>query len=54
MQLVFGGKRKQAAINTLVGAESRILGDVEFSGGFLVDGSVIGNVRSIGDDQAKA
>jgi cytoskeletal protein CcmA (bactofilin family) len=49
---VFSGKRKQAAINTLVGADSRILGDVEFSGGFLVDGSVIGNVRSIGDERA--
>jgi cytoskeletal protein CcmA (bactofilin family) len=49
---VFGGKRKQAAINTLVGAESRVLGNVEFKGGFLVDGCVVGNVRSVGDDHA--
>ncbi|HMB74729.1 MAG TPA: polymer-forming cytoskeletal protein [Gammaproteobacteria bacterium] len=49
---MFGGKRKQAAINTLVGADTRVLGDVEFSGGFLVDGSVIGNVRAVDDDHA--
>lgn len=49
---MFSGKKKQAAINTLVGANSRIFGDVEFSGGFLVDGRVIGNVRSVDDDHA--
>lgn len=49
---MFGGKRKQAAINTLVGADARVLGDVEFTGGFLVDGRVIGNVKSVGDDKA--
>jgi cytoskeletal protein CcmA (bactofilin family) len=52
MQQVFGGKKRQAAINTLVGADSRVHGDVEFSGGFLVDGQVIGNVKSAGDDDA--
>lgn len=49
---MFGGKKKHAAINTLVGADARVFGDVEFSGGFLVDGRVIGNVRSVDDEHA--
>jgi cytoskeletal protein CcmA (bactofilin family) len=49
---MFGGKRKQAAINTLVGAETRVDGNVEFSGGFLVDGRIKGNVRAVNDDHA--
>jgi cytoskeletal protein CcmA (bactofilin family) len=50
---MFGkSKRKHAPINTLVGAETRVHGDVEFTGGFLVDGRVIGNVKATGDDQA--
>lgn len=49
---MFGGKKKQAAINTLVGADSRVFGDVEFSGGFLVDGRIIGNVKAVDDDHA--
>lgn len=42
------GRRKtqQATIHTLVGANSRVNGDVEFSGGFLVDGYIKGNVSS--------
>lgn len=50
---MFGsGKRKQPPINTLVGADTRIRGDVEFTGGFLVDGHVVGNVRATGDEHA--
>lgn len=49
---MFGGKKKQTAINTLVGADSRVFGDVEFSGGFLVDGRIIGNVKSVNDEHA--
>lgn len=49
---MFGGKRKQAAINTLVGSDTRVYGNVEFTGGFLVDGRVIGNVRAVDDDHA--
>lgn len=45
-------KRRHTPINTLVGAETRVNGDVEFTGGFLVDGRVIGNVKAVGDDQA--
>jgi cytoskeletal protein CcmA (bactofilin family) len=42
-------KRQQAAINTLVGADTRVHGDIEFSGGFHVDGYVEGNVRAAAD-----
>src|SRR3970040_1536318 len=50
---MFGKKhRHQAAINTLVGADTRVHGDIEFSGGFHVDGYVKGNVKAIKDDRA--
>jgi cytoskeletal protein CcmA (bactofilin family) len=45
-------RRKQAAISTLIGPNTRVHGDVEFSGGCLVDGFVKGNVKSIDDDGA--
>ena len=38
--------RNQAAIGTLVGAETLIHGDVEFAGGCHIDGYVKGNVRA--------
>jgi cytoskeletal protein CcmA (bactofilin family) len=41
--------RKQPPIGTLVGAESKVHGDIEFSGGFHVDGYVKGNVRAVKD-----
>ncbi len=40
---------KQAAISTLVGPQTRVHGDVEFTGGCLVDGYVKGNVKSVDD-----
>ncbi len=49
---MFGSKRKQATINTLVGADTCVNGNVEFTGGFLVDGRVVGNVKSVGDDHS--
>jgi cytoskeletal protein CcmA (bactofilin family) len=50
---MFGSsKRKQPPINTLVGVDTRVQGDVEFTGGCLVDGHVVGNVRSVGDEHA--
>jgi cytoskeletal protein CcmA (bactofilin family) len=42
-------KRKQnktPSIDTLIGAKTRIDGDVEFSGGLHVDGYINGNVRA--------
>lgn len=38
--------RNQPAIGTLVGADTRIHGDVEFAGGCHIDGYVKGNVRA--------
>lgn len=51
---MFGKKeqRKQAAISTLVGVKTRVHGDVEFTGGCLVDGYVKGNVKSVDDAAA--
>jgi cytoskeletal protein CcmA (bactofilin family) len=36
---------KSAAIDTLIGAKTRINGDVEFAGGFHLDGHINGNVK---------
>jgi cytoskeletal protein CcmA (bactofilin family) len=44
--------RNQVAIGTLVGGETRVHGDIEFSGGFHVDGYVKGNVRAVRDSQS--
>jgi cytoskeletal protein CcmA (bactofilin family) len=35
----------KAKIDTLIGAQTRINGDVEFAGGFHLDGYINGNVR---------
>jgi cytoskeletal protein CcmA (bactofilin family) len=37
---------KKAEIDTLIGAKTRIDGDVEFVGGFHLDGYINGNVKS--------
>lgn len=50
---MFGKKgRREPAITTLVGSDTRVNGDIEFTGGCLVDGFVKGNVRSSGDESA--
>jgi cytoskeletal protein CcmA (bactofilin family) len=41
---MFRSKPKPQRIDTLIGAGTRIIGDVQFSGGFHVDGHVKGNV----------
>lgn len=44
---MFGRKKsRQAAIKTLISADTRVRGDLEFSGGCLIDGYVEGNVTS--------
>ncbi|MDX1443129.1 MAG: polymer-forming cytoskeletal protein [Gammaproteobacteria bacterium] len=44
---MFGGnKRKSAAMDTLVGSNTRIVGDVHFEGGLHVDGEIEGNVHA--------
>lgn len=50
---MFGGKkRKQPAIGTLIGADSRIQGDIEFKGGLHIDGYVRGNVLSADEERS--
>jgi cytoskeletal protein CcmA (bactofilin family) len=38
------GKKRQGSIATLVGADTRVEGNIEFVGGFHIDGYVKGNV----------
>ncbi|MES1981671.1 MAG: polymer-forming cytoskeletal protein [Pseudomonadota bacterium] len=40
---------KPDRIDTLIGADTRINGDINFSGGLRIDGEVIGNVIAIPD-----
>jgi cytoskeletal protein CcmA (bactofilin family) len=50
---MFSKKQRRApAISTLVGTATRVNGDLEFKGGCLIDGHVLGNVRSVEDDEA--
>ncbi len=46
---MFKSKSKPQRIDTLIGAGTRIIGDVHFSGGFHVDGHVKGNVKATGN-----
>ena len=41
---MFKSKSKPQRIDTLIGAATRIIGDVHFSGGFHVDGRIKGNI----------
>jgi len=45
-------RRREPAISTLVGSDTKVHGDLEFTGGCLVDGYVKGNVRSVNDGDA--
>ena len=39
--------KPQSRIDTLIGAETRMEGDIHFSGGLRVDGSIRGNVSEV-------
>jgi cytoskeletal protein CcmA (bactofilin family) len=41
--------KPQNRIDTLIGAETKVVGDVTFTGGLRVDGNVKGNVTMIGE-----
>ncbi len=45
-------KTRTNRIDTLIGQHSEVLGDIKFSGGVHIDGSVRGNVRAINDGQS--
>lgn len=49
--MFFGKKpsRPQNRIDTLIGADTRVQGDIVFSGGLRVDGQIMGNVSSRGE-----
>jgi len=49
---MFKSKPKPQRIDTLIGAGTRIIGDVHFGGGFHVDGHVKGNVDAPPDSGA--
>ena len=41
--------KPQNRIDTLIGTETKVVGDISFSGGLRVDGIVKGNVTMVGD-----
>ena len=45
-------KRKPTKVDSLIGQQSMIVGDLAFGGGLHVDGTIRGNVETDGDDQA--
>lgn len=54
---MFGGdKRKHnrgmAMVETLIGARMKIRGDLDFSGGLYIEGTVNGSIRATGDGDA--
>ncbi len=52
---MFGRKKKNQLhhhIDTLIGANTSITGDIHFTGGLRVDGHVTGNIVSVDDEQS--
>lgn len=49
---MFGNKRSrpQSRLDSLIGAKTRVEGDIRFSGGLRVDGQVQGDVTATGDE----
>ncbi|RKZ81198.1 MAG: cell shape determination protein CcmA [Gammaproteobacteria bacterium] len=45
-------KPKSARIDTLIGQNTHIKGDISFSGGLRIDGTVTGNITAKGDDKS--
>ncbi len=45
-------KRRPTKVNSLIGKDSTILGNIEFTGGLHVDGVIKGNVNAVGDEKA--
>ena len=46
---MFGKSSKPSPIDSLIGAGSTIVGDVQFTGGLRIDGHVKGNIKAVGD-----
>ena len=47
-----GGTKRSSSIDTLVGRNTRISGDINFTGGLHVDGDIKGDVTAEGDPEA--
>jgi len=45
-------KSKSTRIDTLIGQHTHIKGDISFSGGLRVDGSIAGNIHATGDKES--
>ncbi|HHA19223.1 MAG: cell shape determination protein CcmA [Gammaproteobacteria bacterium] len=45
-------KPKSTRIDTLIGQNTQIKGDISFSGGLRIDGTVTGNITAKGDDKS--
>jgi cytoskeletal protein CcmA (bactofilin family) len=51
---MWGNKKNKhhGRINSIIGKDTKIVGDIEFSGGLHIDGHVIGQISSINDANA--
>ena len=47
-----GSSSKGGAVDTLIGRQTEVLGDVRFSGGLHVDGKIKGGVTTLGNDKS--
>ncbi len=45
-------KRANKKIDSLIGRNTKIIGDMDYSGGLLIDGKIIGNITAKEDDNA--
>jgi len=45
-------KNKSTRLDTLIGQHTHIKGDISFSGGLRIDGSVAGNIHATGDTKS--
>lgn len=51
---MWGNKKNKhhGRINSIIGKDTKIIGDIEFTGGLHVDGHVIGHISSVSDANA--
>ena len=45
-------KRKPTRVDSLIGQQSHVVGDIRFGGGLHIDGTIKGNVVADGDERA--
>jgi cytoskeletal protein CcmA (bactofilin family) len=47
-----GSSSSKGAVDTLIGRQTEVLGDVRFSGGLHIDGKIKGSVTTLGNDKS--